>query len=257
MSTKELPILFSAPMVRAILEGRKTQTRRVMKQQPEHRWNLLRVDESGASFCTGNHERSQGCSGDVVMACPYGKPGDRLWVRETWRVEAWSDIDNNLQIGYAAGGNWDRSDVIPAQYDPDGEMFCKLAAQSEEDAIKRGFDPADGDIDAQSWTWSEKEIPTRWRPSIHMPRWASRITLEVTGMRVQRLQDISEGDAFAEGMNSGSLEIWKSGDDTPIGMFGQLWDSINDARGLGWDTNPWVWVVEFRRVTPSQNVTVR
>lgn len=172
---KERPILFSGPMVRAILEGRKTQTRRVVKPQPAHIAGIgtvLNIDT-----ITGK-------------ACPYGKPGDRLWVRETWdgvRLDGGGAL-----VSYRADGDKPVTD--------------------------------DG----------------RWHPSIHMPRWASRITLEVVSVRVERLQEISEEDAMAEGV--ALAENYRG----PVAHFASLWEQIN---GLGsWNANPWVWVVEFRRV---------
>jgi len=186
----ELPILFSGEMVRAILDGRKTQTRRVVK---------LPVSEIG---------KMVKYRGDWVLPCewsPYGKSGDRLWVRETW----WQWGGTEKRISY-------RADTLPS-FAPNG-----------------GF-----------------------RPSIFMPRWASRITLEVVDVRVERLQDISEDDAKAEGvMASGG---WNA-DDTEycVGYrtaFSRLWDSINAKRGYSWATNPWVWAVEFKVATRGNLVT--
>jgi hypothetical protein len=165
---KERPILFSGPMVRAILEGRKTQTRRIVKPQP---------------LCIA--------SGEWIMngsACKYGKPGDRLWVRETW---------------------WAPRDDVRGEYKRE---YIKYAA-----------------------TLDGMGQPT-WKPSIHMPRWASRINLEVVSVRVERLQNISEEDARAEG-------IWQP--NWPL-SWRQLWESINGAGS--WEANPWVWVVEFKRI---------
>ena len=203
MTTKERPILFSGPMVRSILEGRKTQTRRIVK--------LKRHDgfEVGPNY-EGEHWPVRG--GDR-MPCPYGKPGDRLWVREKSRVasvttgnRAWYSLD------YADGGG---SGVIPGEIP--GKWFPEMSHN------------IDGSI--------------RWKPSIHMPRWASRITLEITGVRVERLQDISEADAIAEGVECCSGWIGHAGE--PRRIFCDLWKSINGAES--WAANSWVWVVEFRR----------
>jgi len=171
----ERPILFSAPMVRALLAGTKTQTRRALRDgtwwTPEH--GVIRMAPAGLA-----------CTGFAHVACPYGKPGNRLWVRETW-------AQHGLRAVYRADGD---------------------------------------------------ERPTgagAWRPSIHMPRKLSRITLEVTGVRVERLQDISTSDCWAEGIPS-------SPDVDPLHEYRDLWESIN---GTGsWDANPWVWVVEFKRL---------
>lgn len=188
----ERPILFSAPMVRAILDGRKTQTRRVITR-PEPKffdWVSRLVWEPEMGLVVKD---KFGFSRDVwTRDCPYGMPGDQLWVRETWQslVEhdhlAPSRISEGSDIQY------------PATYDG----------------------------------WASKH-----RPSIHMPRWMSRLQLEVTGVRVERLNAISEADAVAEGIH----QDCKGG---PISGYQSLWDYINGAGS--WDANPWVWVVEFR-----------
>ena len=221
---KERPILFSAPMVRAILAGTKTQTRRAVKPQPTH-FNPVGVPRRA---------RPDAPSSDVIR-CPYGQPGDRLWVRETWRYTASSleesrAITEDIASGIAV--DW-RATYI--------EKCMKQLGFSREDA-----ETAD-------------DFET-WRSSIHMPRWASRITLEVTGVRVERLQDISEADAIAEGVHPAGVCL--PGDDTsafsrigrvcnasfPVARYAALWESIN---GVGaWGKNPLVWVIEFRRVTP-------
>lgn len=192
------PILFSAPMVRALLAGTKTQTRRAVRPQPD--W----VHEGGA-------ERRSGAD-FAMIRCPYGVPGDRLWVRETWT--------------FGVGDCGHRDDGGPYRYGADG-----------------GFS-------------------ARWRPSIHMPRVASRITLEVTGVRVERLQAISEADCMAEGVQGHPLrpdDGWPictgfmvGADDgkttlhpKPQDAYRRLWESINGAGS--WAANPWVWVVEFKR----------
>lgn len=203
---RERPILFSGPMVRAILAGTKTQTRRALKVQPP---------ASTVTIDLWHHPDPRphfwACDGgsllDWAYPCPYGQPGDRLWVRETWnRFEPWSGFH------YAA----------------DYEAF--------------GIGP-DDDPD---------HIPdheVRWRPSIHMPRAACRIVLEITRVRVERLQDISADDAWAEGVQDwmGVETPWKGVlAPTEVHAFASLWESVNGAGS--WAANPWVWVVEFRRV---------
>lgn len=182
---KERPILFSTKMVKAILEGRKTQTRRVIKPQPN--------DIRESPFVKSGIETTHGYEIKLKH-----EPGDRLWVRETWNV-----------------------------LDSDG---CK---PSDISPIKeRAIYKANGD-----------EYPF-WRPSIFMPRWASRIALEVVNVRVERVQDISEEDAMHEGATP--LLVDPDGGSCPYCEgFRALWDSINAKRGYGWDANPWVWVVEF------------
>jgi hypothetical protein len=201
---KERPILFSAPMVRAILDGRQTQTRRIVKPQPHAG---VRKSPFVASGLEDGHGRG--------LRCPFGAPGDRLWCRETF-----SYTHNDAQGFSDTGEVW---------YWADGN-------------------PQDGD-------WSKP------RPSIHMPRWASRITLEITDVRVQRLQEISEEDAVAEGV------FRPTGERTPIGQvvethnggsliyavrgqacecFRDLWQSIHGPGS--WEASPWVWALTFRRV---------
>lgn len=213
---KERPILFSAPMVRAILEGRKTQTRRVVKPQPElpHRVNLTHHDGTiAAAFC------DEPILGDGALLertwCPYGKPGDRLWVRETFAT--WTDENSDGCIVYQADG------------------ACREALHDCGGA---------GDLVGLGKPTTPVLPVTRWRPSIHMPRHASRILLEVTDVRVERLQAISAKDANAEGMRprltfgeemKGSVECFR-----------ELWDSING--GFGWASNPWVWCISFKRL---------
>jgi hypothetical protein len=184
MTTKERPILFSGPMVRAILEGRKTQTRRIIKPQPTVFWN------DGRQPVNLPYDRDN----DRLIRCPYGKPEDRLWVRET-------------HCKYGSG-------------------YIYRADYGTHTPISDG-------------------VGGPWKPSIHMPRVYSRITLEITGVRVERLQDITKADAMAAGVSSDMPIVWQSGDDTPRGMFGELWESINGPDS--WAANPWVWLVEFRR----------
>lgn len=208
---KERPILFSAPMVRAILCDRKTQTRRVVKPQPTHR-----LIEGVAHITAGMNPADDGqlwydanCihTGREVR-CPYGRVGDRLWVRETWRITSNPDAPySGLRIEYRA----------------QGERYLEF---SEYEACDKYVREA-----------------ARWRPSIHMPRWASRLTLEITGVRVQKVQDISEDDAKAEGVPS----LLPVADVRYRDAFRSLWDSINGKK-FPWSSNPWVWVIEFKRL---------
>ena len=206
------PILFSDQMVRAILGGLKTQTRRRVN-------NALR--------------------------CRYGERGDRLWVREAWRVGAWNQDRGQVAVDYRADG-FARREWLQPPDDHDGEIFNRLWQQSTDDAIK-----AYGDLD--TYTWEPGTSPCRWRPSIHMPRWASRITMAITDVRMESLQDISEADARAEGapatdgvpLREGALPtegIYRSG-------FQALWDSINGPGA--WISNPRVWVISFSLVAAT------
>lgn len=200
---KERPILFSSAMVLAILANTKTQTRRAIKPQPTH-FNPVGVPRRVVP---------DGGPSDMIR-CPYGQPGDRLWVRETFAprtLGAWSVLDQHMKPLYRA------------------------------------------DADRPEW----KRI---WRPSIHMPRWASRITLEITGVRVGRLQDISEADARSEGCTQNHNGYFWGGPHQTGGMkqmatalqaYQDLWESINGPGS--WDANPWVWVLEFRRLNAEQS----
>lgn len=212
------PILFSAPMVRAILDGRKTQTRRAVKPQPSTvddagRW--YRMKSGGESLMTS------------AYPCPYGAPGDQLWVREGFAVqpELWADNHGPQPIHYTA------------------DQVIGFAGKPDQRQIE----------------------DYRSKPSIHMPRWASRITLRITDIRVERLQDIkgqhpSESDAIAEGVRAihhGDGECYYSAfrDEPhpknwcdPADALHELWNKINGPGA--WDANPWVWVVCFERVKP-------
>ena len=200
---REKPILFSGPMIRAILAGEKTQTRRVIKPQPD-----LAVQEVGYSFFTGPAEIEWRYGGGkfriVKCRCPYGKPRDQLWVRET----------------FATPGKWDQykpSELLDNWLRPDQLVYKATERYPDGDYYK-------------------------WRPSIFMPRWASRIQLQVESVRVERIQEISEKDALAEGtMHNGFVSKTVS----EVSVFKGLWNEINEKRGYGWEKNPWVWVVEF------------
>ena len=208
----ERPILFSAPMVRAILEGRKTVTRRAVKPvRGYEEFSNCRPDKAAASHAVWWHGRFETVG--TMQYCPYGKPGDRLWVRETWVADA--------QVDAVAPRNLSQGE--PIQY------------------------PADGDVRQIGCAMIK---PGKIRPSIHMPRWVSRILLEITDVGVERLQDISRADIRAEGLlcppELASDDVSPNYRDWYPVAWRELWESI----GGDWDTNPWVWVVEFKRVTP-------
>jgi len=189
---KEHPIIFSGETVRAILDGRKTQTRRVAK--------IEGIDEKGLPF---RYHMPGLKLMPYFVICPYGQPGDRLWVRENIR--------------------WHKEGT-PTRYGADG---CPVMRDGE----------------SVAWIFNEGHMP-----SIHMPRWASRITLEITDVRVERLIEISGEDLEAEGFRS-PLGGHLSDDYAELtGQFSVLWDSLNAKRGFCWDTNPWVWVISFKRI---------
>jgi hypothetical protein len=202
-STKERPILFSAPMVRAILDGRKTQTRRAMKPQPSMFFNSF-----GRMFSRPSSLKAWNDHAYAEDFCPYGVPGGTLWVRETFG-------DCSPGADALIGTKWERP-----WYRADADAYGLL-----------GHD-GDGPVYVED---------VKWRPSIHMPRWASRITLEITDVRVERLASISDRDAIAEGINV-------TDDELPSVTFAKLWHSINGEKAP-WQSNPWVWVVTFRRVS--------
>lgn len=223
---KERGIIFSAPMVRALLEGRKSQTRRIVKLPK----SACIVEEDLADMT----EYYVKCG-----HCPYGQPGDRLWVRENWVYRG-----SEAHLG---GGK-----------DPSAAAWVKYPADGIERTIPRPFHDNSG-VPSQrrqregESDWDYNEYIQRWfhacRPSIHMPRWASRINLEVTGVRVEKLQDISQDDAKAEGptrANAGDFGL-----ETSKSAFRRLWDSIHGE--AAWDLNPWLWVISFKRIpTPGQ-----
>lgn len=219
------PILFSAPMVRAILDGRKTQTRRIVQPGASQReWltsGLLASMRNPAMVSGGAaFEHPLGGPGTVIR-CPYGAVGDRLWVRETWAPHPDDHQDPPEWVVFRADRGWWGC----------GDTSTRTTRRL-------------GVLDD-----SYREL--RWRPSIHMPRAASRITLEITGIRAERLQDISEEDARAEGVDCDpQIEEAVPGCGARL-EFQALWGMINGARAP-WSSNPWVWVVSFRRVEVSR-----
>jgi hypothetical protein len=211
-ATKERPILFSGEMVRAILDGRKTQTRRIVKPQPPSDINVLyggeftqraphviECDETGLPIGFGFQYDD-----DRLWKCPYGQPGERLWVREAFAPR--SDVE--------------LTDAEKARH------YCLYKAS--------GGDPRD----EMNW----HDYGSKWRPSIHMPRVLSRIDLEITGVRVERVREISADDCLAEGITPQGI----GSDSALIAAYEKLWCKINGT--ASWDANPFVWVVEFRRL---------
>jgi hypothetical protein len=227
MGSKERGILFSGEMVRAILDGRKTQTRRVVKPQPpkecsihyplgneswvpeadrtpfRHTWEAW-----GGPLYHARPDKALCGSHDV--RCPYGKPGDCLWVREShWRFTGCASYGKPWD-GFVESPNGDPYDA--RCYDD----YPNISGATEAAAVVRV-------------------------PSIHMPRWASRITLEITDMRVERIREISVADALAEG-------CCVSSNPNESDAFHNLWNRINAKRGYSYESNPWVWAITFKRV---------
>ena len=231
--SKERPILFKGQMVRALLDGTKTQTRRIMKFQPYDGAEVI-CEEFHPTVIDRRGEEQPGepvfgawwADGDNALRCPYGAPGDRLWVRETF-----AKIDGQTQP-------WIETDYRASYTDGD-RLGDRLG------------------------------IKKRWTPAIHMPRVASRIALEVSGVRVERLQEISEADAVAEGLsmdvgqgarqNDLDIRRAKTEEFRPLGCasavdaYRALWESINGADS--WNANPWVWVLTLKKVseTPTKS----
>ncbi|CUJ80189.1 MULTISPECIES: hypothetical protein [Achromobacter] len=219
---RERPILFSGPMVRAILAGDKTQTRRAVKlphTNPLGQWEPTTVGGLGVRFSDGTPAPEQPAiwhtrTGDALL-CPYGQPGDRLWVRETWQHanHPFGPYQDHTPVFY-------RADYLDDPHGPDGELSAEGRYRE-------------------------------WRPSIHMPRAACRLLLDIARVRVERLQAINHMDAIAEGVGvnhsaAGVTMTTPPGESLPRVMFRAMWEQINGAGA--WDANPWVWVVEFRRI---------
>jgi hypothetical protein len=202
---KERPILFSAPMVRALLEGRKTQTRRKLKRQPID-GDALEIGMFAPTIVDRHGEEGPGKEGwgasseYECIPCPYGKPGDRLWVRETFGV-------------------WRRTSFEYEEFEQGRDALCGMTLA--EWKVERGPQ------ELQFCYRADRD--TTWFPSIHMPRWASRLTLEITEVRVQRLQEITTAEAISEGFESRE-------------DFAMFWKADE------WNANPWVWALTFKVV---------
>lgn len=214
---KEHPIIFSGPMVRAILAGQKTVTRRVLKVPSWAHTDSLEVENGIATVETRN-----GLDGHLIS--PYGATGDRLWVRETWAshgpqlVAYQADGECGAWMGDSAGGRlW---------------IFHGWVTQAERHESR----------ELLGRRWGLAARGGRWRPSIHMPRWASRLDLEVVNVRAEHLHDIDDADALREGV----LTLEGGTTAPPREVFADLWDTINGERAP-WSSNPWVWRVEFKR----------
>lgn len=239
---KERPILFSGEMVRAILEGRKTQTRRLkgledVNQNPDA-WTFTKLADldwmTKKSFKGrfGAYFESEVIEPKTISICPqvfpYGRVGDRLWVKETYVFEWYEDEPKQPE---------DRPlkhyvpDPLYYEYDSEAWLWPHYRATDPEPEL--WYEDGNG------------EPQCRWRPSIFMPRWASRITLDILNVRVERLQNISASDAFAEGIRSDFL--LQKPDWIDIDQYRELWNKLN-GKTFPWEKNPWVWVIDFKRV---------
>lgn len=250
--TKELPILFSAPMVRAILDGSKTQTRRIVKPSPKffskqaQRLGIqyaksAHPDGSGNGwiFWSGNTSAEDTVKlypGDQGITCPYGRPKDLLWVRETWQhIYAHEEAES-----------WEMSHIVELVID---DWMRGPAPKVRPSKGQTRYNADEGDHEQH---YEDKQCGNAWpwRPSIHMPRWASRITLEVESVRVERLQAISEADSQAEGCGlAPALKDCKGVEacgQTFRAGYAALWESINGPGS--WDANPFVWCITFKHL---------
>jgi len=207
---KSRPILFSGPMILALLDGSKTQTRRIIKNDPYVvKYDITSDEADGNIICHGHAHAVYDAKHKHPIPCPYGAIGDRLWIKETYRSQAANDSQKPIDI----------EEGDPIRYEAD----------EHEDG-----NPLYG--------WG------RIRQSIYMRHWMSRLTLEITNVRVERLQDISPHDALAEGVGHNNMG-------NPVIDYQNLWDSINAEKGPGehgyaWAGNPWVWALTFKRITP-------
>lgn len=228
---KERPILFNTQMILAILDGRKTQTRRIAKVTSH------RCKDGFITPLSGFVPRS---IKDHISYCPYGKPGDKLWVRETWQGPLFYD---------EIPENWNSDKYKTPEY-------CYYKASG----------------DSCDFTDADDNFVERWRPSIHMPRWASRILLGITDVRLELLNDISNADAISEGLKAITKDArtikhgipdrdgypgndnngweWCDWDASPVLAYKKLWESIEGAGS--WDLNPFVWVLEFNVISQNE-----
>ncbi len=214
---KETPILFSTPMVQAILEGRKIQTRRVIKFPKDYTGeNVWANPPFGLKYTSNLFGDTEESKTVQRISCPYGQPGDVLWVRET-AVYVMLEHAHDLLEGATERTQW----VYKASIHPDWMEYAKE---------KYGY---------------------KWTPNIHVPKYASRIWLRITDIRVERLQEISEEDAKAEGVSNADTFIGIGVDESMVNRyaFRQLWHFINGYES--WEANPWVWVVSFEVISKN------
>lgn len=216
---KERPIIFNAEQVRAVLDGRKTQHRIPLN------WRRTRAQEIAERDDGSQWPWSEDCEkgGDYWWDCPFGEAGSKLWVRESYRMPESLDRYSPKQVADLAIESGYRKPWAPIQLEADGVRTGKWIGFNTPPMVTE---------------------PGKLRPSIHMPRWASRITLEITGVRVERLHEITIGDICKEGLAKSMYEFRPVTQAFP--SFEGYWESIHGTES--WKSNPWVWVIEFKRV---------
>ena len=244
------PILFNTEMVRAILDGRKSCTRRICKDANEYTvpdidfYNADKRTYAVHNFADKEHTDKLSIAERTCPICQ----GDILYVRETWRVGAWDIFNQMIAFDYKDGTCGELT------YIHDQELFERLVNQSREDARK-----AKCDYNGVDFVWEKGKSPCRWHPSIHMPKEAARIWLKVTGVRMERLQEITEVGIQKEGVEVDPKECAGKFDfiSELFLLFQRLWNSTikkSDRDRYGWDASPWVWVIEFEQCEkPEEN----
>ena len=246
--SRVLPILFNTDMVRAILDGRKTVTRRLIKSQqligilPDKCKNGMPEEflKEKKFMFKPYYDMTDAELIETAYNPPY-QPGDTMYVRETWRVGAWDIRNQMIAFDYKDGTCGELT------YIHDRELFERLVNQSREDARK-----AKCEYNGVDFVWEKGKSPCRWHPSIHMPKEAARIWLKVKDVRVERLQEISGGDLIKEGIDLFQSNYVR----VAFNEFENLWDSTikkSDLDRYGWDANPYVWVIEFGRCEKPEN----
>ena len=225
-------LLLTGEMVRAILDGRKTKTRRPLTPQPEdppEGWYPDAYNHSDRwCFWGPRGTKDSGRCTLPLFKCPFGQVGGQIYVRETFCLEHQVEKDQPPPFGDSRPIRWEFAGM---ESDPEGadSMWLQPHYRATDPTPELAYEDSDG------------EPTVRWKSSIHMPRWASRITLEITDIRVERLQEITEKEAKAEG-------FFAHDGMTAVYWFSEAWDSLYAKKGLGWNDNPWVWVLTFRRV---------
>lgn len=262
-AVRERGILYSGAMVRSIIADLKRQTRRVVKLDP---W-MVRAGMSleGAwvdpGLGGGAYLKVPGPDGTAHrLRCPHGDIGDRLWVREAWTADTTPDAARAISADEFEGSLWWHEVPLPYRGQ---ENAAYIYYRADNAIVHAGASDVAWQYRVSSWEPDADELEgLKWTPGIHMPRWAARIVLEITDVRVERLQDISASDCYDEGVRTvpsdqkaaflpgtDIYEVRGSADERYRGVYRQLWDSINGKRAP-WASNPFVWVISFRQVTP-------